>query len=36
LAAVAVTTLIVPLILIGVVQHFFRIGDFIYGSGANG
>jgi putative spermidine/putrescine transport system permease protein len=36
LAAVAVITLIVPLILIGLVQHFFRIGDFIYGSSSHG
>ncbi len=36
LAAVAVTTLIVPLVLIGVVQHFFRIGDFIYGTDSHG
>ena len=36
LASVAVITLIVPLALIGVVQHFFRIGDFIYGPGGNG
>jgi putative spermidine/putrescine transport system permease protein len=36
LAAVAVITLTVPLVLIGVVQHFFRIGDFIYGSGGHG
>ena len=35
LAAVAVITLTVPLVLIGVVQHFFRIGDFIYGSTGN-
>ena len=32
LAAVAVLTLAVPLVLILVVQHFFRIGDFIYGA----
>jgi putative spermidine/putrescine transport system permease protein len=32
LAAVAVLTLLVPLALIGVVQRFFRIGDFIYGA----
>ena len=32
LAAVAVLTLVVPLVLILVVQHFFRIGDFIYGA----
>ena len=31
LAAVAVVTLLVPLVLILAVQHFFRIGDFIYG-----
>jgi putative spermidine/putrescine transport system permease protein len=36
LAAVAVITLLVPLALIGVVQRFFRIGDFIYGTAANG
>ncbi len=36
LAAVAVITLTVPLALIGIVQHFFRIGDFIYGSGGHG
>jgi putative spermidine/putrescine transport system permease protein len=36
LAAVAVITLTVPLVLIGVVQHFFRIGDFIYGPTRNG
>jgi len=36
LASVAVITLIVPLALIGVVQHFFKIGDFIYGSGSHG
>ncbi len=32
LAAVAVITLVVPLVLIVIVQHFFRIGDFIYGA----
>ena len=32
LAAVAVLTLVVPLVLILVVQRFFRIGDFIYGA----
>ena len=36
LAAVAVITLIVPLVLIAIVQHFFRIGDFIYGSNSHG
>ncbi len=36
LASVAVITLVVPLLLIAVVQHFFKIGDFIYGSGGNG
>ncbi len=32
LSAVAVLTLVVPLVLILVVQRFFRIGDFIYGA----
>ena len=36
LASVAVITLIVPLVLIGVVQRYFRVGDFIYGSGSHG
>ena len=36
LASVAVITLIVPLVLIGIVQRYFRVGDFIYGSGSNG
>jgi putative spermidine/putrescine transport system permease protein len=36
LASVAVITLTVPLILIGVVQRYFRIGDFIYGSSRHG
>lgn len=36
LAAIAVITMIVPLVLIGIVQHFFRVGDFIYGSGTHG
>lgn len=31
LAAVAIVTLLVPLVLIMAVQRFFRIGDFIYG-----
>lgn len=33
LAAVAVITLFVPMVLILIVQRFFRIGDFIYGDG---
>ncbi|HVY16338.1 MAG TPA: ABC transporter permease [Rhodopila sp.] len=36
LASVAVITLIVPLALIAIVQHYFRVGDFIYGSGRHG
>jgi putative spermidine/putrescine transport system permease protein len=36
LASVAVITLAVPLILIGVVQHYFRVGDFIYGPSGHG
>ena len=36
LAAVAVLTLAVPLVLILAVQRFFRVGDFIYGAGARG
>jgi putative spermidine/putrescine transport system permease protein len=36
LAAVAVLTLVVPLIVIAAVQRFFRIGDFIYGAGSRG
>lgn len=36
LASVAVITLIVPLVLIAIVQHYFRVGDFIYGSGSHG
>jgi putative spermidine/putrescine transport system permease protein len=36
LAAVAVLTLIVPLVLILVVQRFFKIGDFIYGASSRG
>jgi putative spermidine/putrescine transport system permease protein len=36
LASVAVITLTVPLLLIAVVQHYFRVGDFIYGSGGHG
>jgi putative spermidine/putrescine transport system permease protein len=36
LAAVAVITLAVPLVLILVVQRFFRIGDFIYGAQSRG
>ncbi len=36
LAAVAAITLIVPLILVIVIQHFFRIGDFIYAGRKNG
>jgi putative spermidine/putrescine transport system permease protein len=30
LAAVAALTLVVPLVLIGIVQRVFRIGDFLY------
>ena len=30
LAAVAVLTMVVPMLLIGAVQHFFRVGDFLY------
>jgi putative spermidine/putrescine transport system permease protein len=36
LASVAVITLVVPLVLIGVVQHYFRVGDFIFGSSSRG
>ena len=33
LAAVAVISMVAPLVLILLVQHFFRIGDFVYGAG---
>ncbi len=36
LAAVAVLTLVVPLVLIAAVQHFFGIGDFLYGARDSG
>jgi putative spermidine/putrescine transport system permease protein len=36
LASVAVITLAVPLALIAVVQHYFRVGDFIYGPAPHG
>lgn len=36
LAAVAVITMVVPLVLIALVQHYFRVGDFIYGSSKHG
>lgn len=36
IAAVAVITMLVPLILVFAVQRAFRIGDFIYGEGARG
>jgi putative spermidine/putrescine transport system permease protein len=36
LAAVAVITLLVPLVLIAALQRFFRIGDFIHGAAGRG
>ena len=36
LAAVAVLTLVVPLVLLLAVQRVFRVGDFIYGAGSRG
>ena len=36
LAAVAVITLVVPLLLVLAVQHFFRVGDYIYGGAVRG
>ncbi|MDB5511843.1 MAG: hypothetical protein JWR08_1326 [Enterovirga sp.] len=36
LAAVAVVTLVIPLVLLLAVQRFFRVGDFIFGSSGRG
>jgi ABC-type spermidine/putrescine transport system permease subunit II len=36
LAAVAAVTLVVPLVLIGLLQHFFGIGDYLYGDKPHG